>query len=126
MTAPTASAFSRWLPTYVALLGFAGNIAYTARWAGQIETRLVATEQHAASHVEHMPLTQKLTMFPTRSEFEAQIRMRDTTFSEFRGTMNDHAKARDMMFAEIRQALLEQGKKIDALFLSMPRRNGSD
>jgi len=58
---------ARWLPTLVALIAIGAHVAYLGRWAGSVETRLIAIESIAQAAVP-------------RTEYLAKQQSRDVEF----------------------------------------------
>lgn len=52
----------RWLPAFIALVGFVGNAVYVGRWIGQVEQRVEFLEKRPGA-------TENMATFVSRNEF---------------------------------------------------------
>jgi hypothetical protein len=60
----------RWLPAFIALVGFIGNAVYVGRWIGAVEQRVEFLEKRPTQ-------SENLATFVSRNEFNIQRDNRD-------------------------------------------------
>lgn len=80
----------RWLPAFVALVGFIGNAVYIGRWIGAVEARVEFLERQPTASAN-------MATFVSRNEFTLQKENRDRQILDLSKTLNRIEEKLDRM-----------------------------